>query len=339
VRAWRIHSLGEPADVLQLDDVPSPELAAGDALVDVEVASLNFPDVLLCRGEYQESPALPFTPGIELSGRVREVGAGHEQLLGRRVIAFPALPHGALAEQVAVPANELLVVPNDMPAEVAAALAITYQTSWVALHRRAKIQPGETLLVHGGAGGVGSAAIQLGVAAGANVIATARGGERIKVCRDMGAAAAIDYERDDFVEVVRELTSGRGADVIYDPVGGDVFNRSRRCIAFEGRLLVIGFAGGVIPSIAANHVLLRNFSVVGVYWGLYRRALPAVVQQAHETLAELYRQRKIAPLIQEVLPFERAVDGFEALAARAVTGKIVVDVSSGQPGDRGETRG
>jgi NADPH2:quinone reductase len=332
LRAWRIHSRGEPADVLRLDEVPSPEPAAGDALVEVEAASLNFPDVLLCRGQYQESPPLPFSPGIELAGRVRKVGVGHEQLLGRRVIAFPALPHGALAEQVATPADELLAVPDDMPAEVAAALAITYQTSWVALHRRAEIRPGETLLVHGGAGGVGTAAIQLGVAAGAKVIATARGAERVKVCRDMGAAAAIDYESDDFVEVVRELTAGRGADVIYDPVGGDVFDRSRRCIAFEGRLLVIGFAGGVIPSIAANHLLLRNFSVVGVYWGLYRRAMPAVVRQAHDALLGLYRQRKIAPLIQEVLPFERAVDGFEALAARAVTGKIVIDLSSGRDG-------
>jgi NADPH2:quinone reductase len=216
-----------------------------------------------------------------------------------------------------------------MPSEVAAAMGITYGTGWVGLHRRAHLRPGETLLVHGGAGGVGSAAIQLGVAAGATVIATAGGSARVDACRAMGATAAIDYESEDFVEQVRELTGGRGADVIYDPVGGDVFDRSRRCIAFEGRLLVVGFAAGRIPTIAANQVLLRNFSVVGVYWGLYRRVMPAVVREAHDALLELYREGSIAPLIHEVIPFEAAAEGVDALASRQVTGKIVVRVSSG----------
>jgi NADPH2:quinone reductase len=328
MRAWQVSTLGEPDDVLALEEVPAPLPRPGEALIDVESVSLNFPDVLLCRGLYQESPDPPFTPGLELCGRVRAVGDDHAHLRGRRVIAFPALPHGALAEQVVVPAEDLLVVSDDMPADVAAAMAITYGTGWVALHRRAALRSGETLLVHGGAGGVGTAAIQLGVAAGATVIATAGGPERVAVCKAMGATAAVDYQQDDFVQVVRDLTDGRGADVVYDPVGGDVFDRSRRCIAFEGRLLVVGFAGGRIPTIAANHLLLRNFSVVGVYWGLYRRVMPEVTRQAHEALSALYRQGAIDPLIQEVIPFERAADGVTALASRQVTGKIVVRVSS-----------
>jgi len=314
--------------VLGLEEVDDPKAGPGEALIQTESVSLNFPDLLLCRGEYQESPDVPFTPGLELSGRVRAAGPEHSTLVGKRVVAFPALPCGALAEWVAVPADELLVVPEEMPSDVAAAMAITYGTSWVALHRRAQLQPGETLLVHGGAGGVGTAAIQLGVAAGATVIATAGGAARAEACRAMGATVAIDYEKADFVAVVRDLTEGRGADVIYDPVGGDVFDRSRRCIAFEGRLLVVGFAAGRIPTIAANHLLLRNFSVVGVYWGLYRRVMPDVIRQAHEALLELYRAGSIAPLIHDVLPFEAAVDGVGALASRQVMGKIVVRASS-----------
>jgi NADPH2:quinone reductase len=328
MRAWQVHAKGEPKDVLALDDVPSPQPGVGEALVDVHATSLNFPDLLLCRGEYQESPPLPFTPGIEIAGRVRTVVGDDRSLEGKRVIGFPVLPHGGLAEQVVVPVGELHVVPEEMSATVAAALPIAYQTGWVGLYRRGALAAGETLLVHGGAGGVGSAAIQLGVARGARVIATARGADRVEVCRSLGAEIAIDYETEDFVDIVRASTDGVGADVVYDPVGGDVFDRTRRCIAFEGRLLIIGFASGRIPSIAVNHLLLRNFSIVGVYWGLYRTKKPEVIVEAHADLLELYAQAKIDPLIQEVVAFESAVDGVAALASRGVQGKIVVQVAA-----------
>jgi NADPH2:quinone reductase len=326
MRAWRVHAQGEPADVLRLDEVPAPVPAEGQVLIDVEAVSLNFPDVLLCRGLYQESPSLPFTPGIEVTGRVRGVPGRDGGLSGKRVVAFPRLPNGGLAEQVVAADADLLLVPDDIPGPVSAALPIAYQTSWVALRRRGALQEGETLLVHGGAGGVGTAAIQLGVAIGARVIATARGPERVAVCREMGADVAIDYETEDFVGVVLDATGGRGADVIYDPVGGEVFDRSRRCIAFEGRLLVIGFASGQIPSVRANHLLLRNFSVAGVYWGLYRQLMPEVIPQAHAAVLDLYRRGAIDPLIDQVIPFERAVDGVAALGDRRVNGKIVVSI-------------
>jgi NADPH2:quinone reductase len=328
MRAWQVHAHGEPKDVLTLDDVPSPRPGVGEALVDVHATSLNFPDVLLCRGQYQESPPLPFTPGIEIAGRVRSVVGDDRSLEGKRVIGFPVLPHGGMAEEVVIPIRELHVIPEDMPAAVAAALPIAYQTGWVGLYRRGELRAGETLLVHAGAGGVGSAAIQLGVARGARVIATARGADRVELCRSLGAETAIDYASEDFVEIVRDRTGGVGADVVYDPVGGEIFDRTRRCIAFEGRLLIIGFASGTIPSIAVNHLLLRNFSTVGVYWGLYRTKKPEVIVEAHADLLKLYAEAKIDPLIHEVIAFDRAVDGVTALSSRGVRGKIVIEVGA-----------
>jgi NADPH2:quinone reductase len=211
-----------------------------------------------------------------------------------------------------------------MSSSTAAAMLVTYQTGYLALHRRAVLRPGETLLVHGGAGGVGSAAIQLGCAAGARVIAAATGADRAEVCRRLGADHVIDNSSEDFVEVVKGLTRGRGADVIFDPVGGDVFDRSRRCVAFEGRILVIGFAGGTIPEVPANHVLIKNYAVVGVHWGLYRRLLPHVVPDIHEHLVDLHREGLIDPLIGAELAFGDAPEGITMLAERRALGKIVV---------------
>ncbi|MEA2670146.1 MAG: NADPH:quinone reductase, partial [Chloroflexota bacterium] len=239
MRAWRAHELGEAADVLRLDDVVMPAPGQGEVLIEVEAAGLNFPDVLLLRGQYQERPPLPFIPGLEVAGRVVASGPGSKLPVGQRVAAIASPPRGGLAERVCVAAADVLPLPDGMPSPTAAAMLITYQTGYLALHRRALLRPGETLLVHGGAGGVGSAAIQLGCAAGARVIATASGAERAAVCRRLGADIAVDNAAADFVEVVKEVTRGRGADVVYDPVGGDVFDRSRRCVAFEGRILVI----------------------------------------------------------------------------------------------------
>jgi len=325
MKAWRVHENGAPADVLRLDDVPDPRPGPGELLVRVDAGAPNFPDVLLCAGMYQERPPLPFTPGLEVAGTVVEAGEGAGFERGDRVLGGPPLPGGGLAELAVLPAAGAFRVPDGMPAADAAALMITYQTAYVGLHRRAALRAGETLLVHAGAGGVGSAAIQVGLAAGARVIATAGGPEKVRVCRELGAHEVLDYRADgDLPKRVKELTGGRGADVIWDPVGGDVFEASRRCVAFEGRLVVVGFAGGRIPEVPAGHVLVKNYSVVGVHWGLYRKENPAVIADAHEALLRLYGQGAIRPLVSEQLPLSAAPDALTRLATRATVGKIVL---------------
>jgi NADPH2:quinone reductase len=215
-------------------------------------------------------------------------------------------------------------VPDGMTDEQAAALYLTYQTGHVGLHRRAGLRAGEWLLVHAGAGGVGTAAIQLGKAAGATVIATAGGPRKTEICRSLGADHVIDYTAEDFVPIVKEITGGHGADVIYDPVGGDVFDGSRRCIAFEGRLVVVGFTSGRIPSAPANHVLVKNYSVVGLHWGLYRKHDPAVMGTVHEELCRLFADGAIDPLIGQVLPLDAAPQAMAAIADRGTVGKVVL---------------
>jgi len=324
MRAWRVHELGELVDVLRLEEVDAPLFGPGQVWVRVGVVALNYFDVLLCQGRYQARPPLPFTPGLEVAGQVTAVGEGAEVPLGARVVAMPELPAGGLAEVVVVAAAEVLPVPDSMPDAAAAALTLTYQTAHFALHRRAAIRPGETLLVHAGAGGVGSAAIQLGVAAGARVLATAGSPEKVRVCRDLGAEAAVNYRTDDFVEVVREATGGRGADVVVDPVGGDVLDRSRRCVAFEGRLVVVGFTGGRIAQVPTNHVLLKNYAVLGLHWGRYREVAPRLVRETHDELTRLYGEGRIDPLVFAELPLDEAPGGLRAIAERRTWGKVVV---------------
>jgi NADPH2:quinone reductase len=325
MRTWRLHELGEPTDVLVLDDVPPPEPGPGEVLIDVAAAALNFPDALLCRGLYQERPPLPFAPGLEVAGAVRAVGAEVTGIaVGQRVAAMPLRPWGGLSEQTLALAPQAFPVPDTLDDAAAAALIITYQTGWVGLFHRARLQAGETLLVHAGAGGVGSAAIQLGLAAGATVIATAGGPEKVGVCGRLGAHHVIDYAAEDFVEVVKDLTAGRGADVIYDPVGGDVFDRSRKVVAWEGRVLVIGFTSGRIPEAPANHILLKNYAVVGVHWGAYNRRNPELVHRCHDELMRLHADGKIAPLVQRLVPFADAPQAIAALANRGSWGKLVV---------------
>jgi len=324
MRAWRVHDLGEPEAVLRLDDVPAPAPGAGEVLIDVAAAALNFPDVLRCRGEYQIKSELPFTPGLEVSGTVRSVGPGVDAgLVGRRVLGFATYATGGLAEQTVAAATSTFPIPDSLDDAAAAALHVTYQTGHVALHRRARLQPGETLLVHAGAGGVGSAAIQLGVAAGARVVATAGGPEKVQVCRDLGADVAVDYRAGDFVAVVKEFTDGRGADVVYDPVGGDTFDRSTKCIAFEGRILIVGFTGGRFAVARTNHLLIKNYSVIGVYWGLYGDLRPDVIRETHEALMALQRDGRIAPLVSRQIPMTEVPAALASLGSRGTVGKIV----------------
>jgi NADPH:quinone reductase len=320
MRAWQVQELGDPEQALKLAEVEEPR--SGEVVIEVRAAALNFFDILLCRGEYQERPELPFTPGGEISGTIREAGEGMQT--GTRVIATPPLPRGGYAERVAVPESSVFPIPDSMPFEKAAALPITYQTAHVALHHRARLEAEETILVHAGAGGVGSAAIQISKAAGARVIATAGGPEKVEVCSDLGADVAIDYREENNVEVVKEATEGRGAEVIFDPVGGDVFDGSRRCVAFEGRIVIIGFAGGRIAEAPTNHVLVKNYSVVGMHWGLYTRVMPGLIRSTHEDLMRLYEAGEIDPLISGTVPFEELPKALKKLGSRGTYGKTIM---------------
>jgi NADPH2:quinone reductase len=325
MKAWLASANGEPRDVLTLADVDRPRPAPHQLLVRVRAAALNFPDVLLCRGQYQLRPPLPFTPGVELCGDVVEAGSEVTGFtVGDRIIGNPALPHGALAEYALVDRSEALPAPPSLDDAEAASLHIAYQTGHVALHRRARLQPGETLLVHAAAGGVGSAAVQLGKAAGAKVIAVVGGAEKADVATKLGADVVIDRRTQDFIPIVKEATGGRGADVVYDPVGGAAYAGSARCVAFEGRILVIGFASGTVPAPPLNHALIKNYSIVGVHWGLYKQHDPAEISRIHTELVRLAETGAIRPLIGGRLALDDAVEGLTRLGAGETVGRLVV---------------
>ena len=315
MQAWRVHDNGEPGEVMQRDEVDRPTPGAGQVLLKVRAANINFPDALLCRGQYQVRPPLPFTPGVEICADTED---------GRRVIATPALPHGGLAEYALADASAVLPAPDALDDAESAALHIGYQTGWFGLHRRAGLQEGETLLVHAAAGGVGSAAVQLGKAAGATVIGVVGGPEKAAVARELGCDVVVDRHAEDVVAAVKEATGGRGADVIYDPVGGAAYAQSAKLVAFEGRIVVVGFASGTIPSPALNHALVKNYSIVGLHWGLYNLKDPAAIQRCHETLTDLAAKGLIRPLVSERVPFAAAADAVQRVADGTTTGRLVV---------------
>ncbi|MEV0094010.1 NADPH:quinone oxidoreductase family protein [Streptomyces sp. NPDC050738] len=315
MQAWRVHRNGEPSEVMQLEETDRPIPGEGQLLLKVRAANINFPDALLCRGQYQVRPPLPFTPGVEICGETED---------GRRVIANPVLPHGGFAEYVTVDAHTVLPAPASLDDAEAAALHIGYQTGWFGLHRRAHLQAGETLLVHAAAGGVGSAAVQLGKAAGATVIGVVGGAEKARVARELGCDLVIDRHSEDIVAAVKEATGGRGADVVYDPVGGDAYAKSVKCIAFEGRVIVVGFASGTIPTPALNHALVKNYSIVGLHWGLYNQKDPAAILACHEELTRLAAEGAIKPLISERVPMKDAADAVQRVADGTTTGRVVV---------------
>ncbi len=322
MRAWQVPELGEPRDVLTLAEVPDPEPGPGQVLVRVLGAAANFPDVLMCRGGYQVRPPLPFTPGVELCGEVVAAGPGVTGVApGDRLIGGSI--GGAFAELTLMNAASALPAPDGLDDAEAGAFFITYQTGWFGLHRRARLAAGETLLVHAAAGGVGSGAVQLGKAAGARVIGVAGGEQKAEVARALGADVVIDRNTQDFVEVVKEVTGGRGADVIYDPVGGDTYARSTKCIAFEGRILVIGFAGGQIQSAALNHALVKNYSIVGLHWGLYQSKIPQLIRDCHVQLTKMVADGAIRPLVSERLGFDEVPAGLQRLADGGTVGRVV----------------
>jgi NADPH2:quinone reductase len=326
MRAWRVACLCEPAAAPSLDTVPVPEPGPAEALVRVSAGAANLPDVLLCRGEYQVKPGLPFSPGIELVGTVVALGEGAEGVaVGERVVGSKI---GVLSEYAVLPASDLWAAPASLSDAEAAGLTIAYQTAWFGLHRRAALQPGEWLLVHAAAGGVGLAAVQLGVATGARVIGVVGSEAKAAVAREAGAETVLVRGVDDLVAGVKAATGGHGADVVFDPVGGTAFEASTKCIAFEGRLIVVGFAGGTIPAVPAGHVLVKNYSVIGLHWGLYPGVRPDLIDDARTALTRLADERAVQPVVDHVVPFDRAPEALTALASGATVGRVVIEVTS-----------
>ena len=312
-----------PPESLVVEELPSPRPGRGEAVVSVRAASLNFPDVLIIQNKYQFKPPLPFSPGSELAGVVKELGEGVSGLRpGDRVMAFTT--YGAFAEEVKVEAARLVPIPAGMEFTSAAAFLLTYGTSDHALRDRGALQAGETLLVLGAAGGVGLAAIEIGKALGARVIACASSEDKLAVCRSHGADATIDYAKEDLRERVKALTDARGPDVVYDAVGGPYTEPAFRSIAWRGRLLVVGFAAGEIPKLPLNLALLKGASVVGVFWGDFARREPKAFAESVRQLARWYGEGRLRPHVSQTLPLERAAEAIQLLASRKAKGKIVL---------------
>jgi NADPH2:quinone reductase len=320
MKALLCKELGQP---LVVEDIPAQALAPGQVRVAMRGAGVNFADLLLISGKYQEKPALPFSPGMEGAGEVVEAGSGVTAIRpGMRVITLTSW--GACASELVLPASDVIPIPAEMDDITAAGFAVVYGTAHLGLWHRARLQPGEVLLVHAAAGGVGLAAVEIGKAMGARVIGSAGGSEKCALAKAHGADDVFDYRTEDIRERVKALTDGRGADVVFDPVGGDVFDASLRCLNWEGRLLVVGFASGRIPQAPANILLVKNIAVLSVYWGAYRRRNPALYRQSFAALFEMYRKGQIRPEVSRTFNFSEANEAYRMLGSRESTGKLVL---------------
>lgn len=314
----------EPED-LELIEVDKPRAKKGDVLIKVGAAALNFPDILMIQGKYQVKPPLPFTPGMEVAGTIEDVGEGVEGLqVGDRVMAQTGM--GGFAEYAVAPAVGARKMPDNMTDEEGAGFWLVYSTSYFGLAYRAQMKPGESVLVHSAAGGVGMAAVQIARALGASkIIGTVGSDEKLDVIRDLGCDVAINYETEDWVGIVKKETGGRGVDIIYDPVGGKVGELSTKCIAFEGRLLVIGFTSGDFSTYKSNHILIKNYSVVGLHWGNYRTFKPQLMEDSWKELSALFQQGKVKPLISARYSMENVADAMAHLRSRKAVGKIILN--------------
>jgi NADPH2:quinone reductase len=328
MRAVVCRTLGPP-ETLELADLPAPSPGPGEVLVDVHACGVNFPDTLIIEGKYQFKPELPFSPGSEVAGTVAALGEGVEGVAaGDRVMAM--LGWGGFAEQVTAPARGLVRVPDGMDLIAASGFTLAYATSYHALVDRGRLREGETLLVLGAAGGVGLAAVQLGAALGARVIAAASTDEKLALCRRHGAADTVNYATEDLRGRLKELTGGRGVDVVYDPVGGPLSEPALRSIAWRGRFLVVGFAAGDIPRIALNLTLLKGCEIVGVFFGAFAERQPQDAARNAKALNDLWAAGRIRPEISGTYALEDAADALRAIAARTVTGKVVVTTERGR---------
>jgi NADPH2:quinone reductase len=322
MKAYQILSYDEPPVIAEVEK-PSP--SAGQILVEIAACGLNFGDLLMAKGQYQEKPPLPLTLGMEVAGRVAALGEGVDNVeVGQRVIVGSG--HGGLADFGVFPANKAQPIPDEMPYSDAAAFNVAYGTSHVGLDYRCRLQPGENLLVLGAAGGVGMTAIEIGKMMGATVIACARGKDKLAVCKDAGADHLIDSDTDDIREAVKDLG---GADVVYDPIGGEQFKAAMRACNPEARILIVGFASGEVPQIPANHLLVKNLNIMGYYWGGYNAFKPEVIQNSMRQLIAWYSEGKLKPHVSHALPLEQAGEAYELLRSRKSTGKVVVTTGRG----------
>lgn len=319
MRAWQIDALGQPATLRIL---PDPRPGKGMARIAIHACGLNFADLLMAEGKYQEKPALPFVPGLELAGSVLELGPETEgPAPGTRVAVYAG--HGGLAEQGTFPVESLLPIPPSLSFAEAAGFQIAYGTSHLALAHKARLQPGETLLVLGAAGGVGLTAVEIGARMGARVIACARGEEKLRIARAAGAHEVIDSETPDLKAALKALG---GVDVVYDPVGGPAFDAALRATRPDGRILAIGFASGTVPQVPANLLLVKNITVIGFWWGGYLNFAPQILRDSLATLMRWQAEGSLRPHISHRLPMERLPEGLELLRSRAATGKVVIDI-------------
>jgi NADPH2:quinone reductase len=317
-KAW-----GGPS-TLVVEDVPSLRAGAGEVVVDVKAAGVNFPDMLMIQGKYQIKPSLPFTPGVELAGVVKEVGDGVTRVApGDAVVANVSF--GAFAEECVVPASSLLPLPRGIDFAAAAGFTVAYGTAWHALRDRGQLRSGETLLVLGAAGGVGLAAVEFGAAMGARVIAAASSDEKLAVCRARGAAETINYAQQDLRDGLKAIVGAKGVDVVYDPVGGSLSEPALRSVGWRGRYLVIGFAGGEIPRLPANVPLLKGSAIVGVYWGAWLQQEPDASRRAMSELFGWLADGRLKPHVSARYPLARTAEALAALALRTVTGKLVIE--------------
>ena len=322
MRAILCHRWGGPGDLIQ-SELETPEPGPGELRIAVHAAGLNFADTLMIAGKYQEKPAFPFAPGLEAAGVVEALGPGLEgPAPGTRVLALTDC--GAYAESAIARASDVFPIPERMDFVTAAGFPITYGTAHGALTWRGHLQSGEVLLVHGAGGGVGLAAVEVGKALGARVIATARGAVKLMLAKDHGADHVIDTAEADIRAEVKALTEGRGADVVFDPIGGEVFESSLRATAWAGRLIVIGFAAGQVPQIPANILLVKNLSAVGLYWGGYRRHAPALLRKQFEELFRWFDNGMIEPHVSHTLDLAQAAEALELLISRKAMGKVVL---------------
>ncbi len=322
MRAVLCSEWGEPGG-LTLGEVEAPQPGPGQVAIAVEAAGVNFADILMVAGKYQEKPPFPFSPGLEVAGRVETVGPEVTRVSpGQRVLGLT--DGGGYAEVAVARESDVFAIPDSMDAATAAGFPITYGTAHGGLVWRAGLQPGETLLVHGAAGGAGLAAVEVGKALGARVIATAGGPDKLAIAQAHGADALIDYKTQDLRAEVKALTEGRGVDVVFDPVGGDVFDASLRSVAWGGRLLVIGFAGGRVPQIPANHLLVKNVAAIGFYWGSYRSRAPELLKEEFDALFAWFEAGKLDPHVSHRFDLAQAAEAMALLSERRSTGKVVL---------------
>ena len=314
----------KPED-LKVSEIKNPTLDDNSVRVEIYASGVNFPDVLIVQGKYQYKPPFPFSPGSEVAGIISEIGKNVRNLkVGDRVMAVTG--HGAFAEEICVPEHKITLVPENMDFITAASMSLTYGTSSYALFQRANIKENDVVLIHGATGGVGITAIEISKAVGAKVIATASTDEKLKIAKEYGADYCINYSQNEFKDKVKEYTNGKGANIIYDPVGGDVFNQSLRCIAWNGIILVIGFASGTIASAPTNLPLLKNCSIVGVFWGAWREREPNGHNVNMEKILKWWKENKVKPKVSKVFNLEDTKYALQALINREVIGKAVIKV-------------